>query len=95
MKKYNISLIVCCFVASHLKAQDRPIHWLHGFRGDNSAWFKAARATDELNLIGTSYPARKVKNTLTTYTPANSVVAIGSAGDAAYALKLRLDELNM
>jgi hypothetical protein len=95
MKKYNISLIVCCFVASHLKAQDRPIHWLHGFRGDNSAWFKAARATDERDIIGPSYPARKVKNFLTTYTPANSVVAIGSAGDAAYAFKLRLDELNL
>lgn len=67
-------------------AQDPYTYWVHGFAGNNSAWFPVTRAVDERDLVQ-DFPARHTLTQRVSYTPPGGTIGVIDLPSAASSLK--------
>ena len=85
MKKLSFILfLTVCFL--QMQGQDRTMYWIHGFAGNNSAWFPVTRAVQETGLVS-GFPARRATCIRTPYSSPGNATGVIDLETAASSLQ--------
>ena len=85
MKKFSFILfLTVCFL--QMQGQDRTMYWIHGFAGNNSAWFPITRAVQEAGLVS-DFPARRATCIRTPYSSPGNATGVIDLATAASSLQ--------
>ena len=86
MKKLYCIYITMLYFTSLVNAQQRIIHWVHGFGANTSAWFPVVVASEQGS--GSDFPIRNIISNNVTYTGPN--IAVNTLSDAGAELRMRI-----
>ena len=85
MKKLSFILfLTVCYL--QMQGQDRTMYWIHGFAGNNSAWFPITRAVQEAGLVS-DFPARRATCIRTPYSSPGNATGVIDLATAASSLQ--------